>query len=634
VSARIIQGNVFDVLPTLKRGSVDCVVTSVPYWMLRSYLPKDHPLKSFELGSEPTPAAYVASMVKVFSLVRDVMAEHAVCFLNVGDTYAYDGKWGGATSGKHRSELHRKNGLPREQRGAGTGLGDGSLCLIPQRLAIALQEPWEVDPCVKDKHDRAWLAAIFDGEGCIGIRRQSRAEDRERGWNDGFVVYTSVGMNDRCVLDHCVEITGLGKITIKNRADTTDGRGIRSRFDTFGWRLDGIQATDIVRAIFPYLIAKKKQAMIAYTLDGLNKARSGRAAPVPAEIQEKKKYLWELIKRANQREAIDLPDWIEEPKPRLEPGWIVRSVIVWHKPAPMPSSVSGWAYRRCRVKIGASEQNHHLRPGTGRSNTNVPGAHASRSTPNTTAEWQDCPGCDKCTPHGGYRLRRGSWRPTSSWEPVLMLAKSSRYFADGEPVRQPSAAATVSRNEYTRVIDDPDEQFAVKHDHETTAAGANPRDVWTIAAEPLREKHYAAYPSELVYRCLAAGTSAKGYCPACGAPWVRVVESEDTGLRQKKGDNWDTGSGGHGKFHRNGREEGESDQPVMSAKTVGWKQSCSCSPREPRPGLVLDPFSGSGRTGIEALRMGLDFIGIDLNEEYCMMSRRLLREESPLFAGA
>ena len=127
--------------------------------------------------------------------------------------------------------------------------------------------------------------------------------------------------------------------------------------------------------------------------------------------------------------------------------------------------------------------------------------------------------------------------------------------ATGSPCRATiAAAATVSRNEYSRILDDPDEQFAVKHDHETTADGANLRDVWTgpaldslsreeliglirgwddgtlpdvfkIAAEPLKEKHYAAFPSELVLRCIRAGTSLQGYCPTCGKPWCRVIET-------------------------------------------------------------------------------------------------------------
>ncbi len=54
MAAQILSGNVFDLLPTIKPGSVDCVVTSPPYWQLRSYLPKGHPFKHLELGSEPT----------------------------------------------------------------------------------------------------------------------------------------------------------------------------------------------------------------------------------------------------------------------------------------------------------------------------------------------------------------------------------------------------------------------------------------------------------------------------------------------------------------------------------------------------------------------------------------------------
>jgi DNA modification methylase len=50
VNCRILQGSVFDRLPEIQAGSIDCAVTSPPYWMLRSYLPKDHPLKPLDLS--------------------------------------------------------------------------------------------------------------------------------------------------------------------------------------------------------------------------------------------------------------------------------------------------------------------------------------------------------------------------------------------------------------------------------------------------------------------------------------------------------------------------------------------------------------------------------------------------------
>src|SRR6185436_14013664 len=59
----------------------------------------------------------------------------------------------------------------------------------------------------------------------------------------------------------------------------------------------------------------------------------------------------------------------------------------------------------------------------------------------------------------------------------------------------------------------------------------NARSVWTIPTQPLPDEHYAAYPEELVRRCVLAGTSERGVCPECGAPWRRVVEREPTGRK-------------------------------------------------------------------------------------------------------
>ncbi len=316
-------------------------------------------------------------------------------------------------------------------------------------------------------------------------------------------------------------------------------------------------------------------------------------------------------------------------------GWLVRSVVVWHKPAPMPASIAGWRWMRCRVKVkgcGASPSRRQCAGMVDESTSRGRNPDSSRN-PDLQAQWSDCPGCKKCNPHGGYVLRRGSWRPTSSWEPILILAKTDRYFCDGEAVKTPPAAATVSRDQYTRVLDDPDEQFAVKHDHETICDGANLRDVWTIAAEPLRCAHYAAFPSELVQRCLRAGTSAKGYCAACGKPLCRVIERKpgeveaDQRPKQTAGMNSGTST-----LSLSGNGSKEWAERGTSTKTIGWRPSCSCPEAPPRPALVCDPFCGSGRTGLNAQRLGLDFVGCELNPDYVEMAARLLFEDSPLFA--
>ncbi len=65
-TARIIVGDVRTVLGGLPERSVQLCMTSPPYWALRSYLPADHAAKALEMGSEPTPEAYIAGQVEVF----------------------------------------------------------------------------------------------------------------------------------------------------------------------------------------------------------------------------------------------------------------------------------------------------------------------------------------------------------------------------------------------------------------------------------------------------------------------------------------------------------------------------------------------------------------------------------------
>jgi DNA modification methylase len=66
-----------------------------------------------------------------------------------------------------------------------------------------------------------------------------------------------------------------------------------------------------------------------------------------------------------------------------------------------------------------------------------------------------------------------------------------------------------------------------------------------------------------------------------------------------------------------------------TSETLGWRPTCDHD-AEPVPCTVLDPFTGSGTTGVVAHRLGRDFIGIELNPEYAEMARRRIRESDPL----
>lgn len=111
---------------------VQMCVTSPPYFGLRDY---GHP---GQLGLEKTPAEYVAAMVEVFALVRDLLADDGVLWLNLGDSYANDAKWGGSTGGKNVQALHGDSGIGRGKKT--TGMRPKNLLGIPWRVALALQE--------------------------------------------------------------------------------------------------------------------------------------------------------------------------------------------------------------------------------------------------------------------------------------------------------------------------------------------------------------------------------------------------------------------------------------------------------------------------------------------------------------
>lgn len=139
MSVRLLHGDCREVLKTLPDCSVHACITSPPYWGLRSYLPEGHPDKHLEIGSEPTVDAWVQTMVEVFREVRRVLRDDGTLWLNLGDSYANDGKWGGKTGGKGAylpDETRERCG--REKRI--TGLKPKDLIGQPWRVAFALQE--------------------------------------------------------------------------------------------------------------------------------------------------------------------------------------------------------------------------------------------------------------------------------------------------------------------------------------------------------------------------------------------------------------------------------------------------------------------------------------------------------------
>src|SRR5436190_10496729 len=116
-------------------------------------------------------------------------------------------------------------------------------------------------------------------------------------------------------------------------------------------------------------------------------------------------------------------------------------------------------------------------------------------------------------------------RPTKSHEYLFLLTKSARYFYDAEAIKERGIIP-----EGTLGAKGSEERFGMNGvnarppEYKVYDGTRNQRSVWTVATAPYPEAHFATYPPDLIKPCILAGTSARGCCAKCGAPWERITE--------------------------------------------------------------------------------------------------------------
>ncbi|CAJ9222383.1 DNA-methyltransferase [Burkholderia pseudomallei] len=120
---------------------VQTIVTSPPYWGLRSYLPGGHPGKGREIGSEATLREFIDTLVGVFELCRQLLMDDGTLWLNMGDAYASSGGQTPMRGETFAGRARAKENICLSNRKAGIdGLKVKDLMGQPWRLAFALQD--------------------------------------------------------------------------------------------------------------------------------------------------------------------------------------------------------------------------------------------------------------------------------------------------------------------------------------------------------------------------------------------------------------------------------------------------------------------------------------------------------------
>lgn len=187
-------------------------------------------------------------------------------------------------------------------------------------------------------------------------------------------------------------------------------------------------------------------------------------------------------------------------------------------------------------------------------------------------------------------------RLTTTHEVIYLLSRSPRYYFDLDEIRQPHLSRPPKQSRLTTTRPERAGRGPNTHSDRGLAAmrasgrvghplGKNPGDVWSMSVSSFRSAHIATYPEVLARRMILAGCP-RLHCSICRSPWTR-------------------------RLIRKGQQ----------ARRAPPRPTCHCDARA-EPGLVLDPFIGSGTTAIEAARTGRDWLGIELNPDYVELARR------------
>jgi DNA modification methylase len=213
-------------------------------------------------------------------------------------------------------------------------------------------------------------------------------------------------------------------------------------------------------------------------------------------------------------------------------GWIVRNVVIWQKPAPLPQSAR-----------------------------------------------------DRLSP---------------TYEVVIFATKERRYFFDLDAIRVPHRSirrARGSARELARLYQGGNCGLGKlkAQGRVGNPCGKNPGDVWTIPTAVDRLGHQATFPTKLIEPMIRA-TCPERICVQCDRPWIRptriVSKRTNEGLRH--------------------------------VRKVGELRRCRCF-APTRPGVVLDPFMGTGTTAVVAERLGRDWLGVELNPTFARLAADRLR---------
>jgi site-specific DNA-methyltransferase (adenine-specific) len=208
---KILNGDALTILKTLPSESVDCIITSPPYWALRDYKVDG------QIGNEKTIDEYINNLTQIFNECKRILKREGTCWVVLGDTYSGSG-YGVKDTGKHGYNADEvfANGKdkPRDD-----STPSKSLCLIPERFALKMIENkwilrnkiiWFKPNCIpssaKDRYTVDFENVYFFTKSprYYFKTQYEKALDSQERWNGGFIKVPKRSKGGECAINFTV----------------------------------------------------------------------------------------------------------------------------------------------------------------------------------------------------------------------------------------------------------------------------------------------------------------------------------------------------------------------------------------------------------------------------------------------
>ena len=213
-----------------------------------------------------------------------------------------------------------------------------------------------------------------------------------------------------------------------------------------------------------------------------------------------------------------------------------------------------------------------------------------------------------------------------------MFSKQQKYYFDLDGVKVPHEQSGIDRAKYAlsdwkgssgksswcQTKDNPQRKIL-----ELDPLGKNPGDVFTIPTCPMPEAHFAVFPEKLCEKPIKAGCP-ESVCKKCGKVKEKIIE-KGLSLWEKNKNIKVAGDPMKNDNYKRSGPEYKKNKEENPDKFIGYTD-CGCNAGF-QPGIVLDPFSGSGTTLFVAKELQRKYIGIELNPEYIKIAERRLVQQ-------